>query len=118
MMIGPKLLLFTLVLVWAGDTLAYFVGRSFGRIPMAPQLSPKKTWEGAAANLLGFAAGWAAFAHWLPDVLGRCDDGWPGEYRGTDRRSAGVRLQARRGSEGLRARSCRDTVECWIGSTP
>jgi phosphatidate cytidylyltransferase len=50
---GPKLLLFTLLLVWVGDTLAYFVGRSFGRMPMAPQLSPKKTWEGAAANLLG-----------------------------------------------------------------
>ena len=63
--IGPKLLLFTLVLVWVGDTLAYFVGRSFGRIPMAPQLSPKKTWEGAAANLLGSAIVGVAFYHWL-----------------------------------------------------
>jgi phosphatidate cytidylyltransferase len=63
--IGPKLLLFTLVLVWAGDTLGYFVGRSFGRIPMAPQLSPKKTWEGAAANLLGSALVGVAFYHWL-----------------------------------------------------
>ena len=63
--IGPKLLLFTLVLVWAGDTLAYFVGRSFGRIPMAPQLSPKKTWEGAAANLLGSTLVGVAFYHWL-----------------------------------------------------
>jgi phosphatidate cytidylyltransferase len=63
--IGPKLLLFTLVLVWAGDTLGYFVGRSFGRIPMAPQLSPKKTWEGAAANLLGSALAGVAFYHWL-----------------------------------------------------
>ena len=63
--IGPKLLLFTLVLVWAGDTLGYFVGRSLGRIPMAPQLSPKKTWEGAAANLLGSALAGVAFCHWL-----------------------------------------------------
>jgi phosphatidate cytidylyltransferase len=63
--IGPKLLLFTLVLVWAGDTLGYFVGRSFGRIPMAPQLSPKKTWEGAAANLLGSALVGVAFYRWL-----------------------------------------------------
>jgi phosphatidate cytidylyltransferase len=63
--IGPKLLLFTLVLVWAGDTLGYFVGRSLGRIPMAPQLSPKKTWEGAAANLLGSALVGVAFYHWL-----------------------------------------------------
>src|ERR1700733_359312 len=48
---GRKLVLFTLVLVWAGDMLAYFIGRSFGHARMAPQLSPKKTWEGAAANL-------------------------------------------------------------------
>ncbi len=62
---GPKLLLFTLVLVWIGDTLAYFVGRSVGRLPMAPQLSPKKTWEGAAANLLGSLLVGAIFARWM-----------------------------------------------------
>jgi len=50
---GRKLLLFTLALVWAGDTFAYFVGRSIGRMRMAPHLSPKKTWEGAVANLAG-----------------------------------------------------------------
>ena len=63
--IGPKLLLFTLVLVWVGDTLAYFVGRSFGRMPMAAQLSPKKTWEGAAANLLGSAIVGVSLFGWL-----------------------------------------------------
>lgn len=63
--VGPKLLLFTLLLVWVGDTLAYFVGRSFGRMPMAPQLSPKKTWEGAAANLLGSAIVAVALFRWL-----------------------------------------------------
>jgi phosphatidate cytidylyltransferase len=51
--IGKTLLLFTLILVWAGDTLAYFVGKYLGRWRMAPQLSGKKTWEGAAANLAG-----------------------------------------------------------------
>lgn len=51
--IGPWLLLFVLVLVWVGDSLAYFIGRQFGRTPMAPRVSPKKTWEGAAANLVG-----------------------------------------------------------------
>ena len=63
--IGPKLLLFTLLLVWLGDTLAYFVGRSFGRVPMAAQLSPRKTWEGAAANLLGAAIVGVALFGWL-----------------------------------------------------
>lgn len=63
--IGPKVLLFALVLVWVGDTLAYFVGRSLGRMPMAAQLSPKKTWEGAAANLLGSAIVGVALYGWL-----------------------------------------------------
>lgn len=53
--LGPPMLLFTLALVWAGDIAAYFVGRSFGRRKMAPVLSPKKTWEGAGANVAGSA---------------------------------------------------------------
>ncbi len=63
--LGPKLLLFTLVLVWVGDTAAYFVGRSFGRVPLAAQLSPKKTWEGAAANLLGSVIVGVVMFRWL-----------------------------------------------------
>jgi phosphatidate cytidylyltransferase len=51
--IGRQLILFTLVLIWVGDMAAYFVGRSIGRFPMAPALSPKKTWEGAIANVVG-----------------------------------------------------------------
>lgn len=62
--LGPMLLLFTLVLVWAGDTAAYFVGRSIGRCKLAPQLSPNKTWEGAAANLLGALLVAVAFGYW------------------------------------------------------
>lgn len=38
-----------------GDSAAYFTGRLLGRHPMAPVLSPKKTWEGAAGHLLGAA---------------------------------------------------------------
>lgn len=63
--VGRKLLLFTLVLVWAGDTLAYFVGRSIGKVPMAPRFSPKKTWEGAVANLAGSLIVAFAFARWI-----------------------------------------------------
>lgn len=50
---GPLLLLFTLVIIWVGDTVAYFVGRSIGKHALAPQLSPKKTWEGTVASFLG-----------------------------------------------------------------
>jgi phosphatidate cytidylyltransferase len=51
--LGRMLLLFTAVLVWVGDSAAYFVGRAIGRHKLAPHSSPGKTWEGAAANLLG-----------------------------------------------------------------
>ena len=48
---GPWLLLFALVITWAGDTAAYFAGRAFGRHALAPHLSPKKSWEGSLASV-------------------------------------------------------------------
>jgi len=67
---GRELVLFTLVLIWAGDMLAYFVGRFLGRVPMAPVLSPKKTWEGAFANLVASLLVGFFFARWMGnDVL-------------------------------------------------
>ena len=50
---GEAFLAMTFVTVWCMDTAAYAVGRSMGRHPLAPVLSPKKTWEGAVG---GFAA--------------------------------------------------------------
>jgi phosphatidate cytidylyltransferase len=68
---GRRLVLFTLCLIWAGDMLAYFVGRSFGRLPMAPALSPKKTWEGAVANVIASLLIAVVFARWMQvDVVG------------------------------------------------
>jgi len=61
---GPRLLLFTVVLVWVGDSAAYFVGRGIGRWKMAPQISPNKTWEGAGANFLGALFVAAVFGYW------------------------------------------------------
>jgi phosphatidate cytidylyltransferase len=61
---GPRLLLFTVVMVWVGDTAAYFVGKGIGRWKMAPQISPNKTWEGAAANFLGALFVAAVFGYW------------------------------------------------------
>jgi phosphatidate cytidylyltransferase len=62
---GRQILLFTLCLVWAGDMLAYFIGKFAGRIPLAPLLSPKKTWEGAAANLGASLIVGLFFARWI-----------------------------------------------------
>src|SRR6202022_4860971 len=62
---GRQLLLFTLVVVWVGDSAAYFVGHAFGHMKMSPQISPNKTWEGAGANLLGALLVAAAFRYWM-----------------------------------------------------
>jgi len=48
---GAYWVLFVLLVVWAGDIFAYFVGRSMGRNLMSPRISPRKTWEGALASL-------------------------------------------------------------------
>jgi len=44
-------LLFCMVL-WSGDIAALYVGRSLGRRPMVPTISPGKTWEGALGSLV------------------------------------------------------------------
>ena len=54
---GRSWLLFALLVTFAVDTGAYLVGRSVGRRPMAPSISPNKTWEG---SLGGFASAVAA----------------------------------------------------------
>jgi len=71
---GPLLLLFALVIIWLGDTAAYFVGRSIGKYKLAPHLSPKKTWEGTVASFVGSLAVALVFARYmtvpLPHLLG------------------------------------------------
>jgi phosphatidate cytidylyltransferase len=50
---GREWVVLTLFSVFAVDTSAYFVGRAIGRHQLAPQLSPKKTWEGAIGGMAG-----------------------------------------------------------------
>jgi phosphatidate cytidylyltransferase len=50
--INPHWLMFALLLNWAGDIGAYYVGRKFGKHKLAPRVSPKKSWEGAAASVV------------------------------------------------------------------
>jgi phosphatidate cytidylyltransferase len=55
------LLLWLLSTTWASDAGAYYVGRALGRRKMAPSVSPKKTWEGAAGGVAGALAGSLAY---------------------------------------------------------
>ena len=64
---GSFFLLYLLLLVWAGDVFAYFVGKSIGTYPMSPRVSPKKTWEGAVASVIAsVAVGLLMFHYALP----------------------------------------------------
>lgn len=57
----PWLVFLLWAIVWLGDTAAYYAGSRFGKHKMAPVISPKKSWEGAAAS---FATGLASAAVW------------------------------------------------------
>jgi phosphatidate cytidylyltransferase len=53
---GPSLLAFLFLTVWAGDTVAMYAGRAFGKSKLAPNLSPNKTWAGAIGSIIGAMA--------------------------------------------------------------
>ncbi len=54
---GFWLVLTFFLMIWGNDIFAYFGGRTFGKRPLAPKISPKKTWEGFWSGFLGAAAG-------------------------------------------------------------
>ncbi|HKC84465.1 MAG TPA: phosphatidate cytidylyltransferase [Blastocatellia bacterium] len=60
--LAPKLLTLFFIIVFAGDTGAYYTGRAMGRRRLAPRVSPGKTVEGAIGGLLGNVAA-ALIAH-------------------------------------------------------
>ena len=57
---GMGLVLDVLIATFVGDTCAYFVGRSYGRSPIAPLISPNKTLEGLFGGIVG-----GTLAFWL-----------------------------------------------------
>ena len=61
---GAFLVIYLLLVVWAGDIFAYFIGRSLGQHLMSPRISPKKTWEGAAASIIASVTIGAIFFHY------------------------------------------------------
>jgi phosphatidate cytidylyltransferase len=56
---------------WSADTLAYLVGRTWGKHKLWPRHSPKKTWEGFIGGLVGGLLGAVAVAAFVPNFT------WP-----------------------------------------
>ncbi len=54
------------LIVKGGDMLAYVVGSSFGKHKLIPRISPKKTWEGSAGNLMGGLIAGLIIWKWFP----------------------------------------------------
>ncbi len=64
---GGILVLLLFVSVWANDAFAYLVGSKFGKHKLAPRTSPKKSWEGFIAGLVGSALFWCGMS-FIPGV--------------------------------------------------
>ena len=68
---GEWLIFFLLLVTWASDTGAYYVGTLYGRHRLAPTISPKKTVEGLVGGLIAaIIAGYIARWWFLPELSG------------------------------------------------
>lgn len=66
---SPHWLMYALLITWAGDIGAYYVGRAVGKHPLADRVSPKKSWEGAVASVvLSVLVAGAYLQHFVPGV--------------------------------------------------
>lgn len=65
-------ILLVVIPVWAGDIAAMLAGRAWGKHLLAPSISPKKTWEGAIANLIASMLFGVLIGLWLgyPALVG------------------------------------------------
>jgi phosphatidate cytidylyltransferase len=68
--LSPHWLMYGLVLNWAGDIGAYYVGRSFGKHRLAPVVSPNKSWEGAVASVITAVAVAGPYLLWFAPGFG------------------------------------------------
>ncbi len=66
---GPWVLLAIMMIVWLADTGAYFAGRRWGRHKLAPNISPGKTWEGAAGGAVAVIVYGFVVSYYFPGVL-------------------------------------------------
>lgn len=65
----PGQMLALLGIIWLADTAAYCTGRAWGRHPLAPRISPGKTWEGVAGAGVAVAVYYVALSSFLPEWI-------------------------------------------------
>ena len=56
------------ILVGCNDTFGYFVGVLIGKHPMAPKISPKKSWEGLVGSIVFTTLGGGLMFHYVLDI--------------------------------------------------
>ena len=56
------------ILVGCNDTFGYFVGVLLGKHPMAPKISPKKSWEGLIGSIVFTTLGGSLMFHYVLDI--------------------------------------------------
>jgi phosphatidate cytidylyltransferase len=68
--LGSRLIFFIVLVAAVNDVFAYFGGKRFGKHPLAPRISPKKTVEGSLFGLLGAQlAGFGMASYYLKGFL-------------------------------------------------
>lgn len=65
---GFRVTLWTMAVVWACDSGAYFAGRAIGGPKLLPKISPNKTWAGAIGGIIAAVAFTVAFVLLNPDM--------------------------------------------------
>jgi phosphatidate cytidylyltransferase len=69
--VGRPITFFLIITIWMVDTGAWFVGRLAGKNPLAPRISPKKSWEGAVGGtIIACAVAWFFREAFLQNVMG------------------------------------------------
>jgi len=66
--VGRDWVLFTLLATFAADTTAFFIGRAWGRHPLAAKISPGKTWEGTVGGYVAAIVAVFILAAILPNI--------------------------------------------------
>lgn len=60
------LTLAVIFMVWGNDIFAFAIGKNFGKRPLAPKISPKKTWEGFMGGIAGSFVGFLLIYYLVP----------------------------------------------------